>query len=298
MARVGDIGRRGLTPKARVIVDGFGYAVAALLAGIAAARGGMAVHPHGVVHEARLLLDGPQGAPLGSELFDTPAEHMAIMRFSRSLGLPRPLPDLLGVSLRVIDAYGSDRHQDVLMVSSIDLPVLHHGFVPSSDVQQRPYSSSLPYRAGDRRFLIGVVPDPGSPRPEGSDEFDRLARAANGGRLIFGLAIAPLRGRFSRIGTLHVGERLPDALDALRFSPFNYGGGLEPVGLLNRLRDYAYPLSQAAWARRGDRAARQVDADVALRRIARQRCPAVGESPPAPALEHAEDHQQHDRHER
>ena len=171
MARVGDIGRRGLTPKAQVVVDGLGYAIAALLAGIAASRGGKAVHPHGVVHEARLLLDGPRGAPLGSELFDTPAEHMAIMRFSRSLGLPRPVPDLLGVSLRVSDAYGSDRHQDVLMVSSI-----------------------------------------------------------------------------------------------------------EPT--------------------RGDRAARQVDADLALRRIVRQRCPAVGEALPAPALEHAEDHQQHDRHER
>jgi hypothetical protein len=196
---------------------------------------------------------------------------MAIMRFSRSLGLPRPLPDLLGVSLRVIDAYGVDRHQDVLMVSSVDRPVLHHGFVPASDVQQRPYSSSLPYRAGSQTFLLGVVPDRASPRPEGRDEFDRLGRAAAGGRLVFGLAVAPVNGRFRMIGTLHVGERLPDSLDALRFSPFNCGGGLEPVGLLNRLRDYAYPLSQAAWARRGDRAARQVEADATLRRIARQR---------------------------
>jgi hypothetical protein len=93
--------------------------------------------------------------------------------------------------------------------------------------------------------------------------------------LVFGLAIAPVNGRFRRVGTLHVRERLPDALDALRFSPFNCGGGLEPVGLLNRLRDYAYPLSQAAWARRSDRAAKQVDADVTLRRIADQRRPAA-----------------------
>jgi hypothetical protein len=278
MARVGEIGRRGLTPEATVVVDACGYAIAALLAGIAAARGGKAVHPHGVVHTARLLIDGAPRAPSGSQLFDTPAEHMAVMRFSRSLGLPRPVPDLLGVSLRVIDAYGSDRHQDVLMVSSVDLPVLHHGFVPSGDVQQRPYSSALPYRAGGRKFLIGVVPDPASPRPEGRDEFDRLARAAAGGRLTFGLAIAPLSGRFRRIGTLEVGERLPDALDALRFSPFNCGGGLEPVGLLNRLRDYAYPLSQAAWARRDNRAASQVDADIALRQAAEQRRSGAGES--------------------
>jgi hypothetical protein len=48
--------------------------------------GAKAVHPHGVVHEARLLVDGARGAPLGSELFDTPAEWMAIMRFSDRSG--------------------------------------------------------------------------------------------------------------------------------------------------------------------------------------------------------------------
>jgi hypothetical protein len=268
---VGDIGRRGLTPAARAVVDGCGYGIAAVLASIAAARGGKAVHPHGVVYEARLLIDGASGPALGSELLDTPAAHMAIMRFSRSLGLPRPLPDLLGVSLRVIDAYGVDRHQDVLMVSSVDRPVLHHGFVPASDVQQRLYSSSLPYRAGTQKFLLGVVPDPASPRPQGGGEFDRLGRAAAGGRLFFGLAVAPVNGRFRRIGTLHVRERLPDTLDALRFSPFNCGGGLQPVGLLNRLRDYAYPLSQRAWAQRNDQAARQIEADATLRRLVRRR---------------------------
>jgi hypothetical protein len=150
----------------------------------------------------------------------------------------------------VLDAYGRGRHQDVLMVSSIDLPVLHHIFVPAGDVQQRPYSSSLPYRAAGKTFLLGVMPDRASPRPSGGDEFDRLGRAAATGRLSFELAVAPLGRRFRRVGALRVEDRLPDALDALRFNPFNCGGGLEPAGWLNRLRDYAYPLSQAAWGRR------------------------------------------------
>jgi hypothetical protein len=67
------------------------------------------------------------------------------------------------------------------------------------------------------------------------------------------------------VGTLHVEERLPQSIDALRFSPFHCGGGLAPVGVLNRLRDYAYPLSQAAWARRGDGARAQRVADAQLR---------------------------------
>ncbi len=39
-------------------------------------------------------------------------------------------------------------------------------------------------------------------------------------------------------------------LDAIQMNPFNTGGGLEPAGFLNRLRDYAYPLSQAGWRKR------------------------------------------------
>jgi hypothetical protein len=236
-----------------VAVDIAGYALGGALAGLAAVRGGKAVHPAGAVHRARLVVDGAAHAPRASELLSAPAEHPALMRFSRSLGLPRPVPDLLGVSLRVLDAYGPERHQDFMLVTSVDLPVLHHLFVPATDVQQRLYSSSLPYRAGDETFLVGVVPDAESPRPSGDDELDRLSRAAATGRLSFGLSIAPVGGRFRRVGSLHVGERMDHAADALRFNPFNCGGGLRPAGALNRLRDYAYPLSQAAWGR-GDRA--------------------------------------------
>lgn len=252
MPRLGEHARAGLGRSGAWAVAVAGRGLAGALAALAWARRGKPVHPHGAVHRARLVVEGGPDAPAGSRLLATPAEHAALVRFSRSLGLPRPLPDLLGMSLRVLDAYGEGRHQDLLLVTSVDLPVLHHLFVPASDVQQRVYSSSLPYRAGAETFLVGAVPDPLSPRPSGDDELDRLARAAATGRLRFGLATAPVGGRFRRIANLHVGERLPDELDALPFNPFNCGGGMRPVGLLNRLRDYAYPLSQRAWtARRG-----------------------------------------------
>lgn len=249
-------------------MDGAGYAVGGALAALAHLRGGKAVHPHGAAHEGRLVIDGAPGAPAASSLLSTPAEHRAVVRFSRSLGLPRPLPDLLGVALRVLDAYGPGRHQDLLMVSSADYPVVHHVFLPAGDVQQRPYSSSLPYRAGDRTFIVGVRPVAGSPRPEGGDELDRLDRAARTGDLRFELVIAAPFGRFARVGVLHVGARLDGGLDALRFNPFNSGGGLEPVGALNRLRDYAYPLSQRAWAATGGRREDQRRAEAELDALA------------------------------
>jgi hypothetical protein len=167
----------------------------------------------------------------------------------------------------VLGAYGEGRHQDFLLVTSVDLPVLHHVFLPAGDVQQRPYSSSLPYRAGERTFLVGTRPVPGSPRPDGGDELDRLARAAATGALHFELVIAPPLGRFERVGVLEIGEPLPPSLDALRFNPFHSGGGLTPSSPLNRLRDYAYPLSQRAWARTGDRGREQLRADAEARAL-------------------------------
>jgi hypothetical protein len=248
-----------------VAVDAAGYGIGLALAGVAAVRRGKAVHPHGAVYEAELVVPGHHDALGRTELFGAPARRPAVVRFSRSLGLPRPLPDLLGMSLRVLDAYGTDRHQDFLMVTSVDAPVLHHLFVPASDVQQRPYSSSLRYRACGETFLVGAVPRPESPRFEDGDELERIAAAAATGALVFDLAVAEVWGRFRPVAEIRVADPLPPETDALRFNPWNAGGGLEPTGLLNRLRDYAYPLSQRAWGR-ARRANDQAAAEAAIER--------------------------------
>ncbi len=246
---IGDDAHRGLGRPGRLAVDAAGYAVGSLLAALSALRRGKVVHPHGAVYDAELVVPNHGGALGETELLGSEGRRPALVRFSRSLGLPRPLPDLLGMSVRVPDAYGAGRHQDFLMVTSVDVPVANRGFVPASDVQQRVYSSSLPYRAGGQRLLVGAVPRPESPRGEGDDELERLAAAAATGALAFDLAVAARWGRFRPVAELRVGRRLPPEADALAFNPWNSGGGLEPTGLLNRLRDYAYPLSQRAWRR-------------------------------------------------
>jgi hypothetical protein len=245
-----------------------GASIGAVLAAIAGLRRGKAVHPDGVVYEGRLIVTGSPDAPSGAQLLAEPAEHRAIVRFSRSVGVPRPLPDLLGMSIRVPDAYGDGLHQDVLLVTSADYPVLHHIFLPASDTQQRPYTSSLPYRAGPDRFLLGALPDPRSPRPPGDTEFDRLDAAARTTRLVFQIAVAAVGGRFRPVAELRIGRRLPPELDALRFNPFNCGGGMEPAGWLNGARDRAYKLSQAAWGRsRENGAEAQATADRRLEEL-------------------------------
>ena len=248
-----------------------GVAVGAVLGGMAAVRRGKAVHPTGVAYSGELEVPGVPDAPAAARLFTQPGRHPAVVRFSRSLGVPRPIPDLLGISLRLPDVHGPGRHQDFMLVTSADLPIVHHGFLPAADVWQRPYTSSLPYRAGDDLFLVGALPDPTSPRPGGDDEFDRLDKAGATGRLRFGLAVAPIGDRFRSVATLHIGERLADELDALRYNPFNTGGGLEPAGFINRLRAWSYPMSQAAWRRtRPGGGAAQEAAEVELSQLRRR----------------------------
>jgi hypothetical protein len=238
-----------------------------VLAALAAVRRGKAFHPDGVVYDARLSIAGAPAAPQAAELLSRGGEHRAIARFSRAVGLPRPIPDLLGLSLRVPNAYGSGWHQDFLLVTSADYPLLHHIFLPARDVQQRPYTSSLPYRAENDLFLVGAVAQPSSPRAGGRDEFERLEAAASTGRLAFDIVVARITGRFRPVGSLHIGRRLPHEVDALRFNPWNTGGGMEPAGWLNGARDRAYRLSQGAWRRtRRDGAALQDSADRELER--------------------------------
>jgi hypothetical protein len=245
-----------------------GLSIGAVLAALAGVRRGKAFHPDGVVYDARLTIGNAAAAPQGTELFSQSGDHRAVVRFSRAVGLPRPIPDLLGLSIRLPGVYGSGRHQDFLLVTSADYPLLHHIFLPARDVQQRPYTSSLPYRAKDNLFLVGAVPRRDSPRPDGQNEFDRLQAAASTGRLAFDIAVAPIAGRFRAVGTLHLGRRLHHELDALRFNPWNTGGGMEPAGWLNGARDRAYKLSQGTWRQvRRDGAELQDAADGLVKKL-------------------------------
>lgn len=158
-------------------------------------------------------------------LLDVPGEHTAIARLSRGIGLPKPLPDVLGLAVRVVDVHGPNRHQDLLLVTSIDAPVLHHLILPGPlGPYGQSYSSVLAYRVGERLRLFGALPR----RPD------------------FDLALAALGGRWTPFGRLRLGERLAQAAsEALRFNVWNTGGGISPTGPFQAIRAPAYRGSQA-----------------------------------------------------
>src|SRR4051812_31288290 len=91
-----------------------GGGVASLAFGaVARARDDRALHPDGVVFAGAIT-----GALFGA--------RRALVRISRGGGLPETLPDVRGCAIRVLDAHGSGRHQDLLLASSLAAPVGRH----------------------------------------------------------------------------------------------------------------------------------------------------------------------------
>src|SRR4051812_14484439 len=90
-----------------------------------AVRAARVFHPAGVGFRSTIAVRPPaDGAgPLGVSLLDEPRTYSGLVRFSRGAGLPEPLPDVLGLAVRVEHAHGPGQAQDLLFASSAALPV-------------------------------------------------------------------------------------------------------------------------------------------------------------------------------
>jgi hypothetical protein len=195
-------------------------------------------HPYGVGFAGRLM-------PRAERLVGAPAlatESEVVVRLSRALGLPEWLPDPCGLGLRIPDAYGRGRHQDLLMVSSATAPLVRHAILPARGFLDRPYSTVLPYRFRQRLILIGVQALKAErPGPKLAQLRDRELAG-----LEFDLAIASLGGEWHSAARLSLGPRLAsEETERLDLDPTNTGGGLELAGFLNDLRGPSYRRSQA-----------------------------------------------------
>ena len=223
-------------------------AAAAVFGGVARVTGSRPLHPLGAAFDA--TLDVPAGAPLPeAELFAAPGSHRVVVRFSRGFGLPDPLPEILSMAIKVPDAYGRGSDQDFLLTATGQRPVLRHVFAVGRSHLDRFYSTVLPFRAGERTVVFGAAPvSAGFGRTDG--DLDELLTAARAGTLCFDLKVATPRGPWRTIGRLDVGRALSEAREErLAFNSDTTGGGIEPVGWVNRVRGAAY--TAAAVGRRG-----------------------------------------------
>ncbi len=101
-------------PDAASATSGAGAAVAGAIGLLARVRRvDKPMHPRGEVLLARLHRVG--GATTGAAFIDEPGDDEVLVRFSRSIGLPAPWPDVNGLALRVPAPGAPGGHADLLM---------------------------------------------------------------------------------------------------------------------------------------------------------------------------------------
>jgi hypothetical protein len=196
-------------------------AIASTFRTLSRVRGARIFHPDGTAYAARWVVDQRAEVP-AIPLFERGADLDAIVRLSRGVGLPHALPDVLGLAVRIVPL-----SQDVLLVTTPGAaPILRRVLFPSWRYAGKWLSSLVSFDAAGRRLVVGAHVDAHDPT--------RVR-----------VAIAPPLGAWQPVATLLLGDELPDDVQhALRFDPWHDGGGLRPVGVLNRLRARAYPASQ------------------------------------------------------
>ena len=192
-------------------------ALASSLGAATAVRGSRVFHPKGTTYRARLAVRPT--AAWGARVLDDPAEHEGVVRLSRAVGLPHPLPDAEGLALRLPGLGVGGAPLDLLVNSA-------WRFVFAPAVLSPVWSAILPHRTGTGgRVLLGA-------RPLGSERADGFEM----------LAARPL-GAWQPWGELLLGEQVDG--EELRFEPTLGADDLQPVPLFRALRARAYERSQA-----------------------------------------------------
>ncbi|MHA7275751.1 hypothetical protein [Arthrobacter sp. HLT1-21] len=173
-----------------------GKGFAGLFAAVKTVRPRRPIHPDGIWLTGTLTRTGPP-VPSGISWIDGTGQVGVRARLSRSVGLPRWSPDILGLAVRVPD--GAD-HFDVLLASTGTSVPGRFVLLPQRNVMAAKFTSMMPYKGVKSAVLLAAFPlDPSGQLP------------AAPARLRVGLAKRPLElalcfsrplGEWTRFGTL------------------------------------------------------------------------------------------------
>ena len=224
----------------RVVVPVRGFS-ATTFASLSRLRGHRVFHPYGESFDANLTFDRTADRWL-PDVLARPRRHDAIVRFSRGLGLPDVLPDVLGMAIKLPNLYGTGWDQDWLLVTSGTDPVSRHLLLPAFDILARPYSTVLPYRRPAGAVTFGAK----ALTKSRARSMNELSAAVAAGSVEFEFTIAPEGGEHVRLGTLQLLRASAAPERPLRFNPWNTSSELRPSGALNELRRDTYTASQKA----------------------------------------------------
>lgn len=142
-------------------VAGLGFAL--IFKALKVVRPERPIHPKGTLLTGELTKDGlgrdttdnPQRRePSGVPWIDSPGKHAVTARFSRSLGLPAPLPDILGLALRLEDDGGP---ADVLFATTGWSWPARFALLPRLDPSKATFTTLMPYKGARGPVLLGLT---------------------------------------------------------------------------------------------------------------------------------------------
>jgi hypothetical protein len=208
-------------------------------------------HPDGIAQRVRVTIrptaDDPAATPLGVPLLDAPGSYDGVVRFSRGASLPEPLPDVLGLAVRIVDAHGPGADQDILAGSSLELPLGRQLLLPAVCFRGTTLSSVLPYRLGTDPGVFWLGARISDATGSSLVRLSALRQAIDAGEATLTLRYARRFGGWRDFADVAFVDDLPDEeSDALGFNvDDNTGGGIAPAGFFQALRRHAYAASQA-----------------------------------------------------
>ncbi|MEU3526416.1 phosphodiesterase [Streptomyces sp. NPDC038707] len=174
---------------------------------LARLRRAPALHPHGLMCAGEVEVPEGSGG-WGAPWLEAPGRFAATVRFSRAAGLPRRLPDALGLAVRVDGADGPGQALDLLLTSSGRGRVARHLPLLRADALGGAYSSLLPYRVGGRSCVLAAFPRRAGQAPVHGDPAS-LVRALAAGPLVLDLCAAEPGRPWRPFAVLTVRSALP-----------------------------------------------------------------------------------------
>ncbi|WP_247042057.1 SRPBCC family protein [Arthrobacter rhizosphaerae] len=178
------------------------------------------IHPKGTSLTGELIRDGlcntdnPQyGEPSGVQWIDLPGKHAVTARYSRSLGLPAPLPDILGLALRLEDDGGPE---DVLFATTGWSWPARFALLPRRDAGKATFTTLMPYKGAHGPVLLGLTTDSPGTVASGTAS-SGIQPSAND--WVLAMHYAKPSGPWIRFGTLALRPARDGGDTGLRFDP-------------------------------------------------------------------------------
>lgn len=180
------------------------------------------LHPRGSVVRGSLHRFGA-AERTGVAWLDQAGDDEVVVRLSRAVGLPSPLPDIVGLAVRV--PTGGGRHGDLLLASTGLGRLTRFTLTAARSPYARPLTTLLPYRTPSGAVLLS---------------------AAFRDETTIGFAWATGSGRWHHFAELVLHEDPVDEADRLvSFDPVrNTLPGLENYDWVRRLRAPAYATAR------------------------------------------------------